>query len=103
MKEFYEEEAETDGSNYHNEIEERSQKAWNENQTNIFNGQASINVTNDYLPSELTKLNVTIDGYDEATRSLKVTVTNNYDETLIGTTTNSNNNNLYGTYFTLYG
>ncbi|HEL1617537.1 TPA: hypothetical protein TXN53_001928, partial [Streptococcus suis] len=24
-------------------------------------------------------------------------------ETLIGTTTNSNNNNLYGTYFTLYG
>lgn len=103
MKEFYEEVAETDGSNYHNEIEERSQKAWNENQTNIFNGQASLNVTNDYLPSELTKLNVTIDGYDEATRRLKVTVTNNYDETLIGTTTNSNNNNLYGTYFTLYG
>ncbi|AGL48619.1 hypothetical protein DAT299_16830 [Streptococcus suis] len=103
LKEFYEEVAETDGSNYHNDIEERSQKAWNENQTNIFNGQASLNVTNDYLPSELTKLNVTIDGYDEATRRLKVTVTNNYDETLIGTTTNSNNNNLYGTYFTLYG
>ncbi|HFU4056015.1 TPA: hypothetical protein ACGO6G_002109 [Streptococcus suis] len=103
LKEFYEEVAETDGSNYHNEIEERSQKAWTENQTNIFNGQASLNVTNDYLPSELTKLNVTIDGYDEATRRLKVTVTNNYDETLIGTTTNSNNNNLYGTYFTLYG
>ncbi|WP_155970214.1 hypothetical protein [Streptococcus ruminantium] len=103
LKEFYEEVAETDGSNYHNEIEERSQKAWNENQTNIFNGQASLNVTNNYLPSELTKLNVTIDGYDEATRRLKVTVTNNYDETLIGTTTNSNNNNLYGTYFTLYG
>ncbi|CYW79412.1 hypothetical protein, partial [Streptococcus suis] len=77
LKEFYEEVAETDGSNYHNDIEERSQKAWNENQTNIFNGQASLNVTNDYLPSELTKLNVTIDGYDEATRRLKVTVTNN--------------------------
>ncbi|WP_449449170.1 hypothetical protein [Streptococcus suis] len=103
LKEFYEEVAETDGSNYHNEIEERSQKAWNENQTNIFNGQASLNVTNDYLPSELTKLKVTLDGYDESTRRLKVTVTNNYDETLIGTTTNSNNNNLYGTYFTLYG
>ncbi|HEM5311227.1 TPA: hypothetical protein U1383_001996 [Streptococcus suis] len=103
LKEFYEEVAETDGSNYHNDIEERSQKAWNENQTNIFNGQANLNVTNNYLPSELTKLNVTIDGYDEATRRLKVTVTNNYDETLIGTTTNSNNNNLYGTYFTLYG
>ncbi|WP_228476134.1 hypothetical protein [Streptococcus suis] len=103
LKEFYEEVAETDGSNYHNDIEERSQKAWNENQTNIFNGQASLNVTNGYLPSELTKLNVTIDGYDEATRRLKVTVTNNYDTTLIGTTTNSNNNNLYRTYFTLYG
>ncbi|MGT2667235.1 hypothetical protein ACVRYP_08000 [Streptococcus rifensis] len=103
LKEFYEEVAETDGSNYHNEIEERSQKAWNENQPNIFNGQASLNVTNDYLPSELTKLNVTINGYDEATRRLKLTVTNHYDEKLLGTTTDSNNRYLYGAYFTLYG
>lgn len=103
LREFYEEVPELAGNSYNNDIYKRSQEAWNNNQENIFKGQASLKVSNDYLPEELSKLRIKIDGYDVASRRLKLTVTNNYDKTLIGTKKDSNGNILYGTNFTLYG
>ncbi|WP_174853556.1 hypothetical protein [Streptococcus suis] len=103
LKSFYEELPDTASSDYHNEIEERSQKAWNENQENIFNGQASQDIYSDYLPEGLSKLQVSIEGYDSKTRRLKLTVSNNYDETLKGSTEDSAGNYVAGTNFSLYG
>ncbi|SUN48778.1 lipoprotein [Streptococcus dysgalactiae subsp. dysgalactiae] len=105
LDDFYQVISQTIGDRYGNEIDEKSQEAWNESQTNIFAGQASYEIIDDYLPKELSKLNVKIDGYDNATRRLKVTVTNNYDETLKKTTKDSSGNYLFGTgtNFTLYG
>lgn len=103
LKKLYENVPETAGSNYNTEITEQSEKAWNSQQANIFLGQSSLTVVDDYLPKELTKLKVEIDGYDSATRRLKLSVTNNYEQTLLGATQDTNGRYTYGTYFTLYG
>lgn len=101
LTKFYEEFPADQAARYQGTIDERSKKAWNNDQPNIFAGQASLKIHDDYLEhDELKRLEVKIDGYDESTRRLKLTVTNHYDTTLRGTRF-SNNLYDYGTYFTL--
>ncbi|HEP1780894.1 TPA: hypothetical protein VB935_001291 [Streptococcus suis] len=102
-KKFYEELPDVIASDYYNKIEDQSEKAWNENQPNIFSGQASLEVHDEYLSEEFRKLKVTIDGYDTTTRRLKITVKNNYDTTLKGATKNADDNYQSGINFELYG
>lgn len=105
LKKFYAELPETMAMYYLEEIEERSEKAWEQKQPNIFAGQESTDVISSYLPKELNKLSVEINGYDVKSRRLIITVTNNYDTALKGADKNTEGDYLYGggTQFALFG